>query len=228
MAPAEFNNKSQAMTVSKHFGLALGALLLSATAVAASDAPPYPTIVRDLNGSVVRNNYGECWGTGANDVTTRSTTECGQGKPAPMPVAAKPAPVPPPMPAPRPAPAPMHKTPDISLSADALFDFDKSVLKPEGKSAIDNELKRTKFEGGGVGIHDIKVVGNTDAIGSAEYNQKLSERRANAVKEYLMSKGVPASKIHTEGHGMRDPVASNKTKEGRAKNRRADIWFEKE
>ncbi len=202
--------------------LALSFLALSAVALA---DPGYPALVHSTDGQVVRDNYGECWGTGTNDMTMHPTTECGQAAP----VAPKAAPAPAPVAAAAPmapAPAPVAKAPDITLSADALFDFNKSVLKPEGKTAIDNELKRTKFEGGGVGVRSIKVVGNTDSIGSAAYNQKLSERRANAVKDYLVSKGVPADKIQTEGHGLRDPVASNKTKEGRAKNRRADIWFE--
>ena len=217
-------NKNQKQTAAAlSLGLAVSALAFS-SAVLAADLT-YPAIVHSGNGTVVHNNYGECWGTGTNNVTTQPTTECGQAAPA----VAQPAP-PPPAPAPiaKAEPAPAPKGPDITLSADALFDFDKSVLKPEGKAAIDRELKRTKFEGGAVGIAHIKVVGNTDSIGTKAYNQKLSERRANAVKDYLVSKGVPAAKIKTEGHGELDPVASNKTKEGRAKNRRADIWFDKE
>lgn len=229
MKPLDQNPKFQAISRTKPLGLALCALLLSTAAMAEEASLTYPTLVRDSSGVVVRNNYGECWGTGPNDTTRHPTTECGQAGPAPKPApiaAAQPAPLPPPPPVAQPAPAPVAKAPDITLSADALFDFDKSVLKPEGKAAIERELKRTHFEGGGVGVRSIKVVGNTDSVGKAEYNQKLSERRAEAVKAYLVSKGVPADKIHTEGHGLRDPVASNKTKEGRAKNRRADIWFE--
>ncbi|NDU92458.1 MAG: OmpA family protein [Ferrovum sp.] len=225
MKPFEPNKNQKQTTVALSLGLAISTLALSSAVLAADQT--YPAIVHSGNGTVVYNNYGECWGTGSNDVATEPTTECGQAAP----VVAKPAP-PPPAPAPiaqaEPAPAPVVRAPDITLSADALFDFDKSVLKPEGKAAIDSELKRTKFEGGAIGVASVKVVGNTDSIGTKAYNQKLSERRANAVKAYLVSKGVPAAKIHTEGHGELDPVASNKTKEGRAKNRRADIWFDKE
>ncbi len=227
MKPLEPNKNQKQSTLTLSLGLAISSLALS-SAVLAADMT-YPAIVHSSDSTVVHNNFGECWGTGSNDLSTQPTTECGQAAPK----AAEPAPMmPPPPPAPiakaEPAPAPAAKAPDITLSADALFDFDKSVLKPEGKTAIDRELKRTNFEGGAVGIARIKVVGNTDSIGSKTYNQKLSERRAEAVKAYLVSKGVPASKIHTEGHGELDPVASNKTKEGRAKNRRADIWFDKE
>ncbi len=228
MKPLEPNKNQKQSTAALSLGLAISSLAFS-SAVLAADLT-YPAIVHSGNGTVVYNNYGECWGTGTNNVSTQPTTECGQAAP----VVAQPAPLPPPPPAPapvakaEPAPAPVVRAPDITLSADALFDFDKSVVKPEGKAAIDRELKRTRFEGGAVGIASIKVVGNTDSIGTKAYNQKLSERRANAVKDYLVSKGVPAAKIHTEGHGELDPVASNKTKEGRAKNRRADIWFDKE
>jgi adhesin transport system outer membrane protein len=158
--------------------------------------------------------------------------------PAPVPVPA-PAPAPAPVAAklpdiilstysfPVPAPAPIGaKLPDIVLSADSLFDFDKSTLKPEGQAAINKELKRTNLDGGAVGITRIKIVGHTDSVGSADYNQKLSERRAKAVMDYLVSRGIPKNIIHTEGHGLREAIADNKTKEGREKNRRAEIWIE--
>jgi len=69
------------------------------------------------------------------------------------------------------------------------------------------------------------ATGHTDSIGTEAYNQKLSERRAAAVKEYLVSKGIPSAKITTIGKGKTQPVATNKTKEGRQKNRRVDIEF---
>jgi Outer membrane protein and related peptidoglycan-associated (lipo)proteins len=77
----------------------------------------------------------------------------------------------------------------------------------------------------GVDVEMVIATGHTDSIGTEAYNQKLSERRANAVKAYLVSKGVPASKITTLGKGETQPVATNKTKEGRAKNRRVDVEF---
>ena len=75
----------------------------------------------------------------------------------------------------------------------------------------------------GMNLEVIIAVGYTDNIGTFEYNQKLSERRANAVKEYLVSKGVEKNRIYTEGKSYKDPIASNKTAEGRAKNRRVEI-----
>jgi OOP family OmpA-OmpF porin len=195
---------------------------------AADDVDTWPAILRSSDGAVVHNNFGECWGLGANHVSKTPTIECGQSAPA-APVAepmAAPEPALEPVAVPEPAPAPIVKQPDIILPADALFDFDKAILKPNGKIAIDDELKRTNLEGGAVGIKNIKVVGHTDSIGTAQYNQKLSERRASAVKAYLISRGVSEDIIHAEGHGLRGPVADNKTREGRAKNRRAEIWID--
>ncbi|NDU86096.1 MAG: OmpA family protein, partial [Ferrovum sp.] len=99
---------------------------------------------------------------------------------------------------------------------------------PEGKKLIDRELQKATSQSDLSSIKKVKIAGYTDSIGSAKYNLKLSEKRADAVKSYLVSKGIPASRIHTEGHGLNDPVASNKTREGRAQNRRAEIWFDQQ
>ncbi|NDU87197.1 MAG: OmpA family protein [Ferrovum sp.] len=131
-------------------------------------------------------------------------------------------------PAPVMQPAPVAPHHPITLSADALFDFNKAVLKPEGKKLIDRELQKATSQSDLSSIKKVKIAGYTDSIGSAKYNLKLSEKRADAVKSYLVSKGIPASRIHTEGHGLNDPVASNKTREGRAQNRRAEIWFDQQ
>src|SRR5207237_6414817 len=124
-----------------------------------------------------------------------------------------------PAPAARPAPAPVRQT--AVIQADALFDFDKSVLRPDGKKNIDDALAKLR----GTDLEMVIATGHTDAIGSDAYNQRLSERRAAAVKDYLVSKGIPASKITTIGKGKSQPVATNKTAEGRQKNRRVDIEF---
>ncbi len=109
----------------------------------------------------------------------------------------------------------------VTLSANTYFDFDKSILKSEGKSAI-QELAQ-ELNQRGANVKAITVVGNTDAKGSATYNQKLSERRAAAVGNYLIENGVPASLVEAYGNGERNPVASNATAKGRAQNRRVDI-----
>ncbi len=134
--------------------------------------------------------------------------------PAPAPIAA-PAPPPPPAPAPPPPPAATK----VTYAADAFFDFDKSVLKPEGKAKLDDLISKVK----GINLEVVIAVGHTDSIGSDAYNQGLSMRRSEAVKAYLVSNGVEKNRVYTEGKGEKQPVADNKTKEGRAKNRRVEI-----
>ena len=135
-------------------------------------------------------------------------------------------PVAPPAPA---APPPASLGPDtgatgpasekVTFDTDTFFDFDKSELKPEGRRKLDvlsSRLADTTLE-------VVVAVGHTDAIGTTAYNQRLSERRARAVFEYLLQKGLPKEKIFTEGKGETQPVASNASKQGRAQNRRVDI-----
>jgi len=122
-------------------------------------------------------------------------------------------------PAPAPAAAPAVTQSKITLQADTLYDFDKSTLKPEGKATLDKiaaDLSKIKLE-------VIIAVGNTDSVGTDAYNMALGQRRAQSVKDYLVSKGVDQSRIYTESKGKSNPVASNATAEGRAKNRRTDI-----
>lgn len=146
-------------------------------------------------------------------------------KPAPAAPAAAPAPAPkaapaPAVVAPKPAPAPQPPVATkVTYAADAFFDFDKSVLKPEGKAKLDDLVGKVK----GINLEVIIAVGHTDSVGSDAYNQKLSVRRSEAVKAYLVSKGIEKNRVYTEGKGEKQPVADNKTKEGRAKNRRVEI-----
>ena len=135
--------------------------------------------------------------------------------PAPAPIVA-PAPVAKPAPAPVPAPVAAAK---VTYAADAFFDFDKSVLKPEGKAKLDDLVGKVKD----INLEVIIAVGHTDAVGSDAYNQKLSVRRSEAVKAYLVSKGIEKNRVYTEGKGEKQPVADNKTSEGRSKNRRVEI-----
>ena len=138
--------------------------------------------------------------------------------PAPAPAAPRAAPAPAPTPAPAAAPQPPAAT-KVTYAADAFFDFDKSVLKPEGKAKLDDLVSKVK----GINLEVIIAVGHTDSVGSDAYNQRLSVRRAEAVKAYLVSKGIEKNRVYTEGKGEKQPVADNKTAEGRAKNRRVEI-----
>ena len=107
----------------------------------------------------------------------------------------------------------------ITLQADTLYDFNKSDLKPQGKATLDKIARDL----GKIKLEVIIAVGNTDSVGSDAYNMALGQRRAQSVKAYLVSKGVDGSRIYTESKGKSNPVASNATAEGRAKNRRTDI-----
>ncbi|MCA3178736.1 MAG: OmpA family protein, partial [Burkholderiales bacterium] len=107
----------------------------------------------------------------------------------------------------------------VTFAADTFFDFDKYVLKPEGKAKLDDLASKIKD----ITLEVIIAVGHTDWIGTYEYNEKLSLRRAEAVKAYMVSKGIEANRIYTEGKGEKQPVADNRTAEGRAKNRRVEI-----
>jgi OOP family OmpA-OmpF porin len=107
----------------------------------------------------------------------------------------------------------------VTYAADVFFDFDKSVIKPEGKAKLDDLAGKVK----GINLEVIIAVGHADSIGTDEYNQKLSVRRAEAVKAYLSSKGIDKNRLYTEGKGEKQPVADNRTSEGRAKNRRVEI-----
>ncbi|HEX6528836.1 MAG TPA: OmpA family protein [Burkholderiales bacterium] len=155
-------------------------------------------------------------------------TEPAQPEPKPAP---PPAPKPAPPPAPKPAPAPAAEKPKpapekpkpvaekVTFAADVLFDFDKSVIKPEGRSKLDDISAKAK----GVNLEVVIAIGHADSIGSDAYNQRLSVRRSESVKAYLVSKGIEANRVYTEGKGEKQPVADNKTRDGRAKNRRVEI-----
>ncbi|STR18761.1 Outer membrane protein II [Janthinobacterium lividum] len=142
-----------------------------------------------------------------------SATPAYQPAPEVAPVVAMPAPV---IVAP-PAPAPVSEK--VSFASEALFDFDQSALKPQGKAALDQLLGQLT----GMDLEVIVTVGHTDAVGPDTYNQKLSQRRAEAVKAYLVAQGVETSRVYTEGKGETQPVADNTSAAGRAKNRRVTV-----
>jgi OOP family OmpA-OmpF porin len=134
----------------------------------------------------------------------------------PAPTAAAPAPA---AAAPRPAAPPPAAATKVTYAADAFFDFDKSVLKAEGKAKLDDLVGKVK----GINLEVIIAVGHTDSVGSDAYNQKLSVKRSDAVKAYLVTKGIEKNRVYTEGKGEKQPVADNKTSAGRSKNRRVEI-----
>jgi OOP family OmpA-OmpF porin len=203
--------------------VALFAMPFSAFAQPAQSKQGYWT--EPAGGDMVwRSGTGLCWRAGYW-TPAMATCECDKEllprevcePPAPKPVVAPPPPPPAPAPAPKPAPKPVAEK--VTLAADVLFDFDKSVLKPEGKAKLDDLASKVM----GINLEVVIAIGHTDSIGSDAYNQKLSVRRAESVKAYLVSKGVEPNRIYTEGKGEKQPVESNKTKEGRQKNRRVEI-----
>lgn len=163
-------------------------------------------------GYVTKSGFGLCWRTGywtpamaiaECDPDLVAKVEAPAPAPAPAPAAAPaPAPAPAPVAAPAPAPAPKPAPQKVTLGADALFDFDKSVLRPEGKAKLDDVASKV----GAIKLEVIIAVGHADRFGADAYNQKLSERRAEAVKDYLIAKGVEANRIYTEGKGNKQPV----------------------
>ena len=183
------------------------AVLVAAVVVTSAAVAQNVDNWRNASGDVWKNVDGQCWRTG---VWTPATAAVGCGGAAP---AAKAAPAP----APAPAQAPVASK--VTYAADAFFDFDKSVLKPAGKAKLDDLVSKVK----GINLEVIIAVGHTDSIGTDAYNQKLSVRRAEAVKAYLVTKGIEKNRIYTEGKGEKQPIADNATKEGRAKNRRVEI-----
>jgi OmpA-OmpF porin, OOP family len=137
---------------------------------------------------------------------------------APAPAAAAPAPAPAAAAPAAPAPSAAAAT-KVTYAADAFFASNNAVLKAAGKAKLDDLVGKVK----GINLEVIVAVGHTDSAGKDASNQALSVRRAEAVKAYLVSKGIEKNRVYTEGKGSKQPVADNKTKEGRAKNNRVEI-----
>ncbi len=180
---------------------------------------------RATDGTVWKNGTNElCWRDAFWSPATAAKDCDGALKPVAKaevpPAPAAPAPAATPAPAPAPVVVPPKPTSEkVTYAADAFFDFDKAVLKPEAKTKLDDLVSKTTD----INLEVIIAVGHTDSVGTDAYNQKLSVRRAEAVKAYLVTKGLEKNRVYTEGKGEKQPVADNNTAEGRAKNRRVEI-----
>ena len=198
---------------------------MSSVFAQATTAPDRIDNWRNVDGEVWKNGTRElCWRDNFWTPATALADCDGALKPvvaevAPPPPPPAPAPVAPPAPAPAPVVAPVPSSEKVTYAADAFFDFDKAILKPEAKTKLDDLVSKTKE----INLEVIIAVGHTDSVGTDAYNDKLSVRRAESIKTYLTSKGVEANRVYTEGKGKKQPVADNKTAEGRAKNRRVEI-----
>lgn len=172
------------------------------------------------SGEPVLNSYGECWRTSAWTVATAHPA-CAL---APV---AKVAAIKESKKVDITAPTAVIATassirPNITLeniTARTLFDFNKSTIRSEGKAVLDVLAKKILAIASSTAV----VTGYTDNKGSEQYNLALGSRRANAVKAYLITKGVDSNRITTESRGEANPIASNATAAGRAKNRRVEI-----
>ncbi|MEF8706095.1 MAG: OmpA family protein [Candidatus Accumulibacter sp. UW27] len=188
------NNSMMALLAAAFFGFG------TSLAQAQTSIPLDRVYVIDQRGEVALSGAGLCWRTGFwtpaaaakdpagckcdKDLLPKEVCEPPMAKAAPAVPAAKP-------------------TGDkITIAADALFDFDKATLRPEGRAKLDEVAAKSRE----IKLEVILAVGHTDRIGSDAYNQKLSERRAAAVKTYLVSKGIDANRVYTEGKGEKNPV----------------------
>lgn len=219
------------------FGL-VGATLVSAGVVTAhaAEAPFYdPTNAASSTGYTIGYELFRTIGCPGRELLG---VPCPVPAPAPAPLAAEPEPAPAPLAAaPEPAPAPLAAEPaPASLAAvtepapmttlvleGVNFDFDKAVIRPQDYAKLDQDVDAMKAWGD----VDVEVAGHTCSIGTEEYNLGLSQRRAEAVRNYLVSKGVSADRLTARGYGESRPVASNATREGRAQNRRVELVRQK-
>jgi len=165
--------------------------------------------VIDQRGYVAKSGAGLCWRTGYW-TPAMAIAECDpdlvkKAEPA-KPAAAKPAA----------AATPKPAAEKITLAADTLFDFDKATLRPAGKQALDDLVAKIKD----IKLEVIIAVGHADRVGSDAYNQKLSEKRAASVKDYLVGKGMEANRVYTEGKGEKQPVTGDKCGKGEKKSKK--------
>lgn len=188
----------------------LAFIAATAVMVASASAQSVPASRQAVNDNWVNGTGEWVWMNGTNELCWRdafwtpatANAKCDGALVAQAPAPAPVAPV-----------APAITSQKITYQADTLFDFDKAVLKPAGKQKLDELAAKIQ----GMNVEVVVATGYTDRIGSDKYNDRLSLRRAQAVKSYLVSKGVPANKVYTEGKGKRNPVTGNTCKQ---KNRK--------
>lgn len=175
--------------------ITLLATLGMSASVALAQVPNNDGYLFDTRGVVAKSGFGLCWKT-TRWTPAMAIAECDPElvkKAEPVKAAA-------------PGPTPKPAAQKVTLAADALFDFDKAVLRSEGKTKLDDVTDKLK----GMKLEVIIAVGHTDRVGSDKYNQKLSEKRAEAVKAYLVGKGVEPNRVYTEGKGEKQPVTGDK------------------
>lgn len=216
--------------------LAAGVALLGATQVMAQSQAPIIGYWVDSSNRIVKNTWGECWRTGSwTPALAIPECEGGAAAKAEPPVQAKAAPAPEPAPAPAPVAAARAPAPAPAPAPEFKTSITEKAIRLEGANFATGSSKLLAGAGGKLDEVvsaakqypeiNMTVTGYTDSQGNADSNVRLSQARAEAVKAYLVGKGVAASRISTAGKGAADPVADNGTAEGRAKNRRVEIRY---
>lgn len=192
--------------------VAMALAIVSGTASAQLTAAQNSGYATDTRGNVAMSGFGLCWHDGVGPAPI-STAECDPNfRPAAQPVAQRVEPAPAAKPAavavaepaapPAAAPAPIPMAQKLTIDADALFDFDKAALRPDGRATLDGFIAKIKD----IKPESVNAVGHTDRLGSERYNQRLSEQRVEAVKAYLVSKGIAPDGMRTEAKGESQPV----------------------
>ena len=173
--------------------------------------------IADGSGNKISDGFGNCINSN-NGVDIEACNPKPEPAPEPKPEPPKPVVKVPPKPAPVP-PKPQKVVTTENLSGDATFGNNSAALTDEGKSALDTLVSKLS------GVEPVKIMltGHADSRGADAYNQKLSERRAKSVADYIIAKGIPASIVSWSGAGESQPIASNNTAQGRAANRRVEI-----
>jgi OOP family OmpA-OmpF porin len=179
--------------------------------VALQNPPPPPGYVgTSAAGVVATSPYGLCWRAGSDWTPDKAAAPCDAVPRASLavpPVAAAPAPAPEPAPlaaAPTPAPQPIVIE-KVSLSTDVLFGFNKAELTPAGEQ----KLEQLARDAQGANVEKVNLIGHADRIGSEDYNKELSEKRAQAVADFLAQRGVDSNRLQVEGRGEAEPLTGN-------------------